>query len=212
MNKIRFFSVIFGLLGACAAALGIYLAIHNMNASPVLVRQPEEAKHQVVSMLDALCRRDYDAVSAALYGTPDLGLGREAQDTVGQLVWDAFMGSVRYELVGEFYATDSGVAQNVVITGLEMGSVTENLKERSQKLLEQRVAEAEDPGEVYDENNDYREDLVMDVLYEAAQQALQEDVRYVTREVRLNLVYENGQWWVLPETALLRAISGGLVK
>ena len=212
MNKIRFFSVIFGLLGACAAALGIYLAIHNMNASPVLARQPEEAKHQVVSMLDALCRRDYDAVSAALYGTPDLGLSREAQDRVGQMVWDAFTGSVRYELVGEFYATDSGVAQNVVITGLEMGSVTENLKERSQKLLEQRVAEAEDPGEVYDENNDYREELVMEVLQTAAREALQSDAREISWEITLNLVYENGQWWIMPEQTLLEAISGGILK
>lgn len=212
MNKIRFFSVIFGLLGTCAAVLGIYLALHNMDASPVLVQQPEEAKHQVVSMLDALCRQDYDTVSAALYGTPDLGMGREAQDAVGQLMWDAFAESVRYELVGEFYATDSGVAQNVVITGLELGSVTENLKDRSQKLLEERVAEAADPDEVYDENNDYREDFVMDVLQDAAREALKSDAREVSWEITLNLVYENGQWWIMPEQTLLEAISGGILK
>ena len=212
MNKIRFFSVIFGLLGICAAVLGIYLALDNMDASPVLVEQPQEAKHQVVTMLDALCGQDYETVSASLYGTPDLGLSREAQDDVGKFIWEAFAESVRYELVGEFYATDSGVAQNVVISGMELGSVTENLKDRSQSLLEQRVAEAEDPDEVYDENNEYREAFVMDVLEDAAREALEEDAREVTWEITLNLVYENGQWWIMPESTLLEAISGGILK
>lgn len=212
MNKIRFFSLVFGLIGACAAAAGIYLAVHNMDASPVLVEQPQAAQHQVMTMLDALQAQDYDAVSATLYGTPDLGLGRDAADPVGQLLWDAFADSCGYELVGEFYATDSGVAQNVVITGMEFGSVTENLRQRSQILLEQRVEAAEDMSEIYDENNEYREEFVMDVLYDAAREALAEDARETKWELTLNLTYENGQWWIMPESTLMEAISGGILK
>ena len=205
-------SGLFALLGAGAAAAGIYLSLSNMHAAPVLLVQPEEAREQVVSVLDAVCDGNYALASLGMQGTPDLGVNRDAQGEVSNLIWDAFLDSITYELEGECYATDSGIAQNVVIRTLELDSVTARLRERSQTLLAQRVEQAEDTSELYDENNEYREDLVMDVLYEAAQQALQEDVRYVTREVRLNLVYENGQWWVLPETELLRAISGGLVK
>lgn len=212
MNKIRFFSVVFGLLGACAAAAGIYLAVQNMNASPVLVHQPEAARNRVVTMLDALSDQDYDTVSAALYGTPDLGLDREAEDPVGQLLWTAFAGSVSYELVGEFYATDSGVAQNVVISGMDLSSVTANLRERSQTLLEERVAQAEDTSEIYDENNEYREEFVMDVLHDAAEDALEQDAKEISWELTLNLTYENGQWWIMPEKLLLEAISGGILK
>lgn len=212
MNKIRFFSVVFGLLGACAAAAGIYLAVHNMNASPVLVRQPEAARNRVVTMLDALSEQDYDTVSSVLYGAPDLGLDREAQDPVGRMLWEAYAESVSYELVGEFYATDSGVAQNVVISGMDLGSVTANLRERSQKLLEERVAEAEDVSEIYDENYEYREEFVMDVLHDAAEDALDQDAKSVSWELTLNLIYENGQWWIMPEKLLLEAVSGGILK
>lgn len=211
MNKLRFFSVIFGLLGICAATFGICLALNNRDASPVLVEQPEAAGNQVQTMLDALVGQDYDTVSATLYGTPALGLSRDAQDPVGQLLWDAFADSISYELVGEFYVTDSGVACNVVITGLDMDSVTENLRERSQTLLEERVAQAEDTSEIYDENNEYREEFVMAVLYDAAQDALREDAKTTVWEFPLNLIYENGQWWIMPESALLEAISGGLL-
>lgn len=211
MNKLRFFSVVFGLLGACAAAAGIWLALNNRDASPVLVEQPAAAENQVVTMLDALCARDYDTVSATLYGTPELGLNRTAKDPVGELMWGAFADSVTYELDEEFYITDSGVARNVVITGLELESLTENLRERSQTLLEQRVAQAEDTSEIYDENNEYKEEFVMAVLYDAAQDALREDARTTVWELPLNLIYENGQWWIMLESALLEAISGGIL-
>jgi len=95
---------------------------------------------------------------------------------------------------------------------MDIGSVTDVQGERSQALLEARVEQAKDPSELYDENNNFREDLVMDVLYEAAQQALTQDAQEKTWEITVNLVYENGQWWVQPEAALLEAISGGILK
>lgn len=212
MKARNFFSGLFGLLGICAAAAGIYLAFTNMHAEPVLVTPPEAAVEQVQIVLDAVCAGDYVTAGNEMYGTPNLGADREAADDVGQLIWDAYVDSLSYELVGQCYATDSGVAQNVTVSGLDINSVTATLRERSQILLEQRVAEAEDTSELYDENNDYREDLVMAVLYEAAQQALAEDASYSTVNLQLNLVYDDGQWWVLPETDLLSAIAAGVLN
>ena len=51
----------------------------------------------------------------------------------------------------------------------------------------------------------------MDVLYDAAQQALEEDAKTVTYSFTLNLVYANGQWWIKPESALLEAVTGGIL-
>jgi hypothetical protein len=52
----------------------------------------------------------------------------------------------------------------------------------------------------------------MDSLYRAAQEALEQDARQISWELTLNLVYESGQWWIMPEQGLLRAISGGVLK
>lgn len=212
MKMKKFLSGLFGLLGLCAAAAGIYLAFSNLNADPVLVTQPEAAREQVVTVLDAVCAGGYAAAGQEMYGTPDLGVDREAADEVGVLIWDAFVDSLSYELKGECYAVDDGVAQKVAISCLKIDSVTATLRERSQALLEQRVAEAEDTSELYDGTGEYREDLVMDVLRQAARQALAEDAVYETVQVQVNLVYKNGQWWVVPDTALLNVISGGMVK
>lgn len=212
MKISKFFSAVFGILGFCAIAAGILLALGNRDAKPVLLASPEAARTQIIQTMDALCQGDYETAGGNMYGTPDLGMDREAAEPVGALVWDAFVQSFSYELSGDAYATDAGLAQNVVIRGLDISSVTATLGERSQALLKARVEAAGDPSEVYDENNDFREELVMYVLYEAAEQALEEDATEKTWEVTVNLVYENGQWWIQPEAALLEAISGGILK
>ena len=211
-RKIGFFSGIFGLLGIGLAALGVYLALTNIHAGPVLVEQPEAARNRVSTMLDALCAGDYDAVSACLYGNPDLGLDREAADPVGRLIWEALSDSFTYEILGDFHATDSGVALDVVIGAMDLDSVTVNLRQRAQALLEERIETATDISEIYDENNEFREEFVMAALQDAARDALEQDAQTTSWEITLNLVYEDGTWWIMPEQVLLQAVSGGILK
>ena len=212
MKVAKIIAALFGVAGVCAASLCVHLALSNRNASPVLLEQPESAREQVEVLMEAVSRNDYAAASRVIQGSPVFGADREPADAVSAMIWNAFVESVSYELVGELYATDSGVAQNIAVTTLDMGSVTANLKERSEKMLEERVGEAEDPDEVYDENNEYREDFVMQVLYDAAVEALEEDAKTVRYEVTINMIYENGDWWIVPDASLLSAITGGVLK
>lgn len=212
MNSSKILSAVFGFFGLIAAVACVVLSFAFMDASPVLLEQPESAAEQVTALMDAVCQNDYAAASGMIRGNPDFGVDREPEDAVSALIWDAFVESVSYEVNGALYATDSGVAQNITITTLDLSSVTSVLKDRSTVLLEERVAEAEDPDEVYDENNDYREDFVMQVLYDAAVQALESDARTVSTEVTINMVYENDQWWIVADSQLLRSISGGILN
>lgn len=207
----KLLSAIFVVVGIAAATAAIYLALNNRTADPVLLVPPEEAKHQVTGLMDAVCSGDYAAASTYLQGQPGLGVDRAATDEVGILIWEAFCDSMTYELVGECYATADGLAQNVTITCLDVTSVTAVLKERSQAMLQQRVDEAENLDEVYDEKLQYREDFVMGVLYDAACEALEEDATTITAELTLNLIYQDGQWWIIADKLLLDAISGGIL-
>ena len=211
MKTTKVLSAVFAGVAACAAAAAVCLSFTSLNASPVLLSPPDEAEAQVTAMMDAVCQADYDRVSEYLYGTPALGVDREAADEVGALLWGAYTDSISYELVGDCYATDNGLAQDVKITSLDVTTVTAVLRERSQTLLEERVAEAKDTKEIYDEDNEYREEFVMAVLYDAAKSALETDAKTVTYQITINLIYENGQWWIMPEEPLLEAITGGFI-
>ena len=211
MRSIRFFSAIFALLGIAAASLGVYLALTHIYSAPELLEEPATARQQVQTMFDALCEGDYDTVSACLYGQPRFGMDREAADPVGRLFWNAVTESFSWESRGDFHATDSGVSLAVAVCAVDIDSLTRNLRDRAQTLLEERVQAAENTGEIYDENNEYRTEFVMAVLHDAAADALEEDAEMIRWELTLNLIYENGQWWIMPEPELLEALSGGIL-
>ena len=207
----KFLAVILCLAGLCAAAAAVYLSVQFMDTKPILLTPPDEAKTRVVAMMDAVCQGDYAEASQSILGTPSLGVDREAGSDVGIMIWEAFQESLSYELVGECYTTDQGLAQNVTVTCLDITSVTEQLRDRSQTMLEQRVAEAENVSEIYDDNNEYREDFVMDILHTAVTDALKENTREMTVELTVRLSYQDGSWWVVADEALLDAISGGIL-
>ena len=48
------------------------------------------------------------------------------------------------------------------------------------------------------------------MLAQALAEVLAEKEPTVTREVTLKLVDQDGQWWAVPDKALLEVLSGGL--
>lgn len=210
--KLRyFFSLVFALLGIYLAYFTVNMALDNLQSTPVLVSVPEEAELCLDKTLSALCDGDFSDAEMLLYGNPSLGADRAPEDPVGVMIWNAFVESLSFELKGEFYATDDGLARDITVTSLEIGSVTEHLGDRSKALLSEWVAQAEDPSQIYDGNNEYKEELVLQALYTATEQALAEDARYQSITVTVKLVYRDGKWWVVSDDALLEAVSGGII-
>lgn len=201
---------IFFLLGGILAVLAVVLALGNRNAAPLLLKSSDGAAQAARDVLEAVCTGDYDRAGQGMQGTPVLGTGDAADSETGRLLWEAFVDSLEYKLVGDSYVTDTGICQKVRIRSLDLTSVTANLKERAQSLLRERVDAAEDMDEIYDENNSYREDFVMGVLREAAQAAIAEDGVRTEQELELNLVFDQGRWWVVPSQNLINVISGGI--
>lgn len=213
MKEMKWRSVIsacLGLLVVLLAAAAVFLVITFRDAKPVLLYVPEEVSLRVEEMMDAICCGDFSSAAKRMYGNPDLGIDRESEDPVNRAFWNAFVSSLDYELVGAPYATQSGIAQDVKIISLELSTATEKLGARAEALLQQGLAQAENASEVYDGAN-YKESFVESVIQQAAQQALEEDVRYSYNVVTLQLVCSDGQWWIMPDKALLSAISGGTV-
>lgn len=211
MKISKFFAGLFALLGIAVAAATVWLCLQSLDKAPVLLSQPQAAVDRVEALFQMVGQDDYAAASGLIYGSPDLVGDRKSMDKISTMIWDAYVQSFSYELVGDCTATATGIAQKVKVSYLDIHSVTEGLQDRARTLLQQRVAEAEDVEEIYDENNDYRRDFVDGVVNDAAREALARDVRYVEAELTVELVYTQGQWWILADPALMQAISGGTV-
>ena len=202
-------STILACAGIAFAVLGIVLALSCYQSAPVMMKQPAQAKDTVNGFMSSVCDGDFAGAAQMIQGIPDLGVLEESSDPVGVIIWEAYWESARFELIGDCYATDTGVAQTVSFTRLDVSSMTEHLREHSMAILQERVAQAADPSEIYDENNEYREDLVMSILEEAAQQIIREDSVMVTTELTVNLCYEDGQWMVAADKELMDQLFFG---
>ncbi len=204
-------AAVFALLGLGAALGGVWLALTNTDTMPVLVGSMETARDQVGELLELVSQGEYEAAGQRMLGTPSLGADRKPTDEAGAVLWDAFVDSFSYELVGECYASESGVVQDVRITCLELSSVTGVLRQRTQDALNQRLEEAEDVSEIYDEDNNFREDVVMAALVDATRQAIELDGTSKTIALSVKLISDGEQWLVVPQDDLLSAISGGIL-
>lgn len=205
--------VIAGLLTALGLALAIGtigIVILAVQASPVMLKRPEAAADRAAALMDAVCGGDYETASGMMYGRPSLGARPEDSSPAVDLLWDAFLESLEYEFLGDCYASDSGVAIDVSIRSLDVSGVVDGLDSRAQALLNQRILTAEDSTEIYDENNNFRQELVAEILQEAVRQALEENKKYQQITISLHLIFEQGEWWVMPEAGLLNVLSGSI--
>lgn len=207
MKGSKILSAVFGLLGIALLVMTAAVSILSRDAQPRMLESSEAASAQAQKLMDALCAGDYETAGSCLYGQPDLGAGAP-EDGVSKLLWDAFTDSLSYEFTGLCRVTDAGLARDASLTFLDVPGVTAAIPQRAKALLQARAEAAEDRSDIYDENGRYREALVSQALTDAADQALREDAGTVTRSVTLNLIYRDGAWWVVPDQALLQAISG----
>ena len=105
---------------------------------------------------------------------------------------------------------DTTLYRDAVVTYMDVASITDNLPARAHALLTQRVEEATDMNQLYDEGGQFREDLLDQVMKAALTQAIMEDAKTTSASVRVEFIHRDGQWWAVPDTALLTALSGGV--
>ena len=202
--------ILLAMLAAAIMTVSAGLVIHCRDNLPVLAAEPAEASDLVPVFMDALCDGAFSQVESLLYGQPDLGMDKAADTLVGQMLWDAYGDSLDYKLMGDLYATSTGLAQNVKVIGIETASAMKNLGQRVEILLKQGVEEAESVSEIYDEGNSYKQSFVDEIMEEATRQALEEDVQYTYQILPVQLIYREGQWWISPDQALLNVICGSI--
>ena len=208
MKIARFFACIFAAIGILLLLGSMGFFLWNRNAELRVLELPREAVSVSEEFAQALNDGDLEAAAQLMYGQPDLGISGVPEDLESRLLWEAFCGSMTLELSGNWAVEQSALVRTGTITHLDVSTVLGKLPERVQSLLDQKIAAAESLSDIYDERNEFHEELVEEVLQEALQQALAQDGQRVTREVTLKLVNREGRWWVVPHQNLLQILTG----
>lgn len=208
MKIAKFFAYVFACIGAVLlmGSMGFFLL--NRNSDVRILELPREAVSCGDAFAQALNDGDLEAAAQYVYGQPDLGVSAVPGESESALLWEAFCSSISFEFSGNCYVEQTALVRQGSIKTMDISGVTGKLQERVQTLIDQRIASAQSLADIYDDQNQFREDLVAQILEEALQQALAQDAQTVTREVTIKLVNRDGSWWVVPDQALLQALSG----
>lgn len=210
MKIAKFFAGVFGAVGMVLLVGSIGLCLFSLNAPARVGQVPEGAVACSAALEAAVTEKDYDRLEDCIYGQPDLGLEGTPQEELSRMVWDLARQKLEFTWQGDCYMQDAILCRDASVTYMDVASVTENLQTRAHALLTMQVENATDMDQLYDDNGDFRQELLDQVMKTALTQCCTEDARTVTVAVTVELVSRDGQWWAVPDQALLTALSGGL--
>lgn len=198
------------LAGGLTMAAGIYLGLTAPNRQPVLLETVPDGQQLVSRFMEDVCRGDLSQASGLLLGQPELTIPEEPQTLQGYL-WEQYYDALAYSLVGEVYATHQGLYQDVELEVPELSTVLEQINALTPEILMERIDSAENISQIYNEENEYRPELIESVLMEAGEKAW--DGHTVTRRtIPMKLVYHDQAWWVEPSRELIAVLEGNMER
>lgn len=206
MRKIS--SIALSIMGFLSIIAGIIAIFWGLQAEPVILREPEKARQCAEEFLQAV--NDGSLAEAADYLPDPSALGEvpEDADPIAGLVWDTYRTQLDAELVSGLYTTADGLCMDMELTTLDVDNVVEKIGTLAVERMQERVAAASDMSELYGDDGQYRPELVDDVLQQAALETLMCDLPTVTTGITLHLTQSGEAWKVIPDRALINALSG----
>lgn len=212
MRASKIFAFLFGILGTTLMLLTVILSLTSLNGTVWMSEVPAEATACTQQLMNALADGDYPAAEQLIYGDSKLGDPREASTELGKQVWIAFADSISYEFAGGCYTSSKGLSRDVTITTMDLSSFFDPMYGQAKSILDEKekaAKEAENVGLVFHDGK-VLDSVMEEIVDTVVTGALTGEAKTVTTTVTLELVNKDGRWQVMPNEALLKAISGGL--
>lgn len=195
---------------AGVSLLALILVLVGMHSRPVVSVNQAQVRSAAEETLECVRSGDYEALSLCLSGAPQLGKTPEKDGTAASQIWYAYLDSITCELGERCYGLDSGVGLDAVVRCLDVSAVTDAMEKSAPELLAKKAENAKSEKEIYDENHNYLESVVEEVMAQAAKAALQEQLPRKELALTLQLERQNGQWKVILTPELQALLSGAL--
>ena len=202
-------SAVFAVAGTVLLIGSVVMSFVALGRPTTAVEPSQEANDFAQSVLSALDHGDLSQVGTYFYGTPALGLDREPATAEGKQIWSAYRDSIAVTADETCYGEGTNIYQTGQVTALDMVEALSRLDGEAAALLSKRLETAEDPAALPDENGEVPQALKDELRAQALTQVLT-DAKTVTTRITFQLVEQDGQWWVLPDQAMLDVLSGAV--
>ena len=180
-------SPFWGYLTLALVILTLVLCVVSAKNGTLLVKADAKPQETVETFFVSVVIGKYDAAYACLANYDSLGLENQSDS----LKWKRLLESYDYALLGEPEQKGDTAVQTVRFRSLDMNAL--------ELALETPIATI--PGGEGEADRD---------IFPTAEELLaQPEQFYRTTELQIQLRYEKGQWLIVADESLLKALSGG---
>ncbi|MCI7727169.1 MAG: hypothetical protein MSH58_08550 [Clostridiales bacterium] len=202
-------SAMFFAAGTVLLVGSVVMSFAALSRPAKAVKPTQEANACAQSVIRALDDGDLSKVEEYFYGKPTLGLEREPATAEGKQIWNAYRDSITVTTDGYCYGEGTNIYQTAKVTAMDITGTLSQWDKGAGELLKQKIDAAEDPAVLLDEGGDVPQTLKDELCAQALTQVLA-DAKTVTTQITFQLMEQDGQWWVLPDQAMLDVLSGAV--
>ena len=199
------------ILAIGVALLGYYIGTNCTGREPVNLTPLPDPMETVTTFFDSVCAEDYSAAYECLSGYDTLGLENIPEDTYAAAFWKIVRSNTSWEaLSGTVNGTEASMQVSVISP--DLNQLVEGLGDDVNARIEERVEEAATTDGIYDEENNFLQEFVLEVYDEVLTERLkQASYPTMTTTVTVYLIYTDSVWKIVPDTELMNALTGGAV-
>lgn len=208
MKTRHFISSILIALGLLMGLCTVITAVSALDAPVRMVKTPKAALQRVDTMMAAICEGDDEKASAQIYGAPSFGAVPENASESVRMAWEIYRKSFSYGFQGSVKPNDSGVSIDVNVKHLDLTAVMAELERSIQALMDEKAAAAQEDESGFSASRKLRQKEVEAVIQKAFSDALENQGLFQEQLITIDLVYDRGQWWALPNQDLTNMLSG----
>lgn len=177
-------AALFVLLGIAAALTGGLTGRTEVLVDLSALTEPSQ------QTLECIRSGDFAGLEEMLYGAPRLGTPCGEGSGPEDLLWNAYLESIRYDFPGTYTRSGEVLELDAQIECLDLNAVMKRMNDLTITASDSREA----------------------ALREAAARVLAEDPPTVSRELKLQLIRADGAWQVVPTTQLQQLLSGFITE
>ncbi len=193
----------------CAAATVLCLLLGSVGT--VFTRPKGDPRETVTAFFDALNSGDYDSAYSHISGYTSLGLENTPSDSVSKAAYDALKASYKYKLLGNCSVDKRSASQQLEFSYLELSSVKGDVSSVCIDKLEEIAAERSQ-ADLYSEDSKFLPAVSEEAFELAVNEVLKTPEKHcVTDTIQIQLEYKDERWLIIPDAALINALSGGIV-
>lgn len=194
----------------CVLTLAVILI--GVNQTTAVVTNANAIQAEAEALMNTIQAGDLETLSGMLYGAPDLGTAPERDKDAESMLWYAYLESLQYRISDQLTTPDNSIAVEVQLTAMDLSAVTDALQESAPGLLAEKAVALDDEKTVYDENRQYREEFIADVLLDSSRQILSQPLAEAEHTLTLHFVRSGHSWLALPSEELLHLLSGYITQ